>query len=244
MTTFSIYGHTSTPSAMADPHGNVVVFAAAVCEGVHERMARALVVGAGRLLHAGVRPDERGPSPAGPRSRAPTRGPSRWDAACWTPRAARRDPVAAICAAGEGTLAFRGKITDLHREITGGVPARWRDDRRLRRVAGGRPARSSCRNEFLIFRRDGTTEIVVPDLIVVLDTDDGAPLSTDALRYGQRVAVLALPAHPLLKTPEALDVVGPRGLRLPGRLIGGGCADRRRVRSPPGHRPLSARRRD
>ena len=55
----------------------------------------------------------------------------------------------------------------------------------------------------------------MPDLIVVLDADDGAPLSTDMLRYGQRIAVLALPAHPLLKTPEALDVVGPAAFGYP-----------------------------
>jgi hypothetical protein len=34
------------------------------------------------------------------------------------------------------------------------------------------------------------------------------------LRYGQRVAVIALPCHPLLRTPEALAVVGPRAFGL------------------------------
>ena len=38
----------------------------------------------------------------------------------------------------------------------------------------------------------------------------GTPISTEALRYGLRVSVLALPAHPMLKTQEALAVVGPR----------------------------------
>ena len=38
----------------------------------------------------------------------------------------------------------------------------------------------------------------------------GQPLQTEELRYGLRVSVVGLPAHPLLRTPEALAVVGPR----------------------------------
>jgi hypothetical protein len=37
----------------------------------------------------------------------------------------------------------------------------------------------------------------------------GTPISTEGLRYGLRVAILALPAHPMLKTSEALSMVGP-----------------------------------
>lgn len=38
---------------------------------------------------------------------------------------------------------------------------------------------------------------------------DGLPVATEELRYGLRLAVLGLPAHPLLTTPQALVVVGP-----------------------------------
>jgi hypothetical protein len=37
----------------------------------------------------------------------------------------------------------------------------------------------------------------------------GQPVATEEQRYGLRLAVLALPAHPLLTTLEALAVVGP-----------------------------------
>src|SRR5690606_28125458 len=66
-------------------------------------------------------------------------------------------------------------------------------------------------NENLVFKRDGVVEVVVPDLIVILEIDSGTAVTTEMLRYGQRVAVVALPCHPLLGTPEALEVVGPRG---------------------------------
>ena len=50
----------------------------------------------------------------------------------------------------------------------------------------------------------------VPDLISIVDNDTGEPIPTEDVRYGQRVAVLTLPCHPLLKTPQALKIVGPQ----------------------------------
>jgi len=35
------------------------------------------------------------------------------------------------------------------------------------------------------------------------------------LRYGQQLAVIGIPAHGLMKTPEALKVVGPRAFGYP-----------------------------
>ena len=82
----------------------------------------------------------------------------------------------------------------------------------------GSSAHIDFQNEFLTFERAGRIEVCVPDLIVILDVDTGHAITTDVLRYGQRVAVLALPCHPLLRTPEALAVVGPHafGLERPG----------------------------
>ena len=71
-------------------------------------------------------------------------------------------------------------------------------------------------NEFLSFERGGVVEVSVPDLIVILDVDTGHAITTEVLRYGQRVAVLALPCHALLRTPQALAVVGPQAFGLDG----------------------------
>ena len=45
----------------------------------------------------------------------------------------------------------------------------------------------------------------------------GDPITTEAIRYGMRVGVVVLPANPMLKTPEAIKVVGPKafGFDLP-----------------------------
>ena len=65
-------------------------------------------------------------------------------------------------------------------------------------------------NEFLVFRKNNKMEVCVPDLIVVLDSETGFPIGTELLRYGQRIAVLGLPCHKLLRTEKALEVIGPK----------------------------------
>lgn len=59
----------------------------------------------------------------------------------------------------------------------------------------------------------------VPDLMCIVAADGAEPIGTELLRYGYRVAVLGLPAHPLLRTPEALAVVGPRAFGYDGDYV-------------------------
>ena len=54
------------------------------------------------------------------------------------------------------------------------------------------------------------TLATVPDLISIVDVEHGESVPTEEIKYGLRVAVLALPAPNLLSTPEALKVVGPQ----------------------------------
>ena len=79
----------------------------------------------------------------------------------------------------------------------------------------GQTAGVAIQNEFLLFSRDGKVEVTVPDLIVLLDVDTGYPITTEVLRYGQRVAVVAIPCHDLLRSARALEVVGPAAFGYP-----------------------------
>ncbi|MBT9382830.1 DUF917 domain-containing protein [Pseudooceanicola sp. CBS1P-1] len=207
MTTFSIYGHSSTPSVMCDLHGNRVVFQHAVSEVFHERMARACVVSQGGAAMLATAPMQA----SFVRQNAI---PSSYTQAIRLGRAvldARRngdDPVATVCALENGRHVFTGKVTDLKRHLRGGFAVGELE------LAGfdafqGETAGIDIQNEFLIFRRDGQVEVTVPDLIIVLDVDTGYPITTEMLRYGQRIAVLAVPCHDLLRSARALAVVGP-----------------------------------
>ncbi|MCY6381265.1 DUF917 domain-containing protein [Hoeflea prorocentri] len=212
MTTYSIYGHRSTPSAMCDLHGNVVIFDHAASELWHERLARACVIAQGGASSLASAPM---PGVFVKRFAIPD-SYSRAISLGRTVREAQRnnaDAVEAICRFEQGQLVFTGKISDVRRELKGGFVAGEA------RIEGfdkheGDVASIIIQNENLVFSRNGKTEVVVPDLIVILDIDTGEAITTELLRYGQRVSVLALPCHPLLRTPEALAVVGPAGFGL------------------------------
>ena len=45
---------------------------------------------------------------------------------------------------------------------------------------------------------------------IVIDSERGEPVTTEEVKYGIRVAVVAMAADPQLKTERALKVVGPK----------------------------------
>ena len=49
-----------------------------------------------------------------------------------------------------------------------------------------------------------------PDLICLLDLENGQPITTEQIRYGFRVIVFALPADPQWRTEAGIGLVGPR----------------------------------
>ena len=74
----------------------------------------------------------------------------------------------------------------------------------------GRGLRIDFQNENLIARAsDGEILAVVPDLICLVDEDSAEPITTEVVRYGLRGVVLGIPAPAMLKTPQALRVIGP-----------------------------------
>ena len=73
----------------------------------------------------------------------------------------------------------------------------------------GHEYRIAFQNEFLIAERDGQPIVTTPDLITLLDSDTGAPITTETLRYGLRVVAIAIPCAPQWRTPEGLALVGP-----------------------------------
>ncbi|MFE7214695.1 DUF917 domain-containing protein [Streptomyces sp. NPDC057611] len=118
------------------------------------------------------------------------------------------DPVAAAATALGGHLVFTGKVTDVRRGTSGGFA---RGAARLAGLAedGGSTMELSFQNENLVATRDGDVVVSVPDLICVLDTDTGEPVTTETLRYGLRVSVLGVPCDPRWRTPAGLALAGP-----------------------------------
>jgi DUF917 family protein len=137
-------------------------------------------------------------------------------------RALKQDVIEVVRATLSGQLLFTGKLIDVDRETKDG----WVSG--LVRIAGldeyaGQSMEIAFRNENLVPWKNGETVTTVPDLICILDLENGEPVTTELLRYGYRVAVLGIPCSPLLRTPEALAVVGPRafGYDIPFQPLGG-----------------------
>jgi hypothetical protein len=131
-------------------------------------------------------------------------------------RASADDPVTALLRAAGGRLLMRGKIVDVERRVRGGHD--W-GTLRLEGIDAdrGRRADIDFKNEYLILRIDEEVALTVPDLITLVETDSGTPVTTEVVRPGLRVSILGLPSSPLYHTPEALRVVGPQafGYALP-----------------------------
>nr|WP_257098616.1 DUF917 domain-containing protein [Pseudovibrio flavus] len=208
MVTFSIYGHRTTPSALCDLHGNTVIIDHAVSELWHERMARAATVSQGGASVLASAPMKGSFVKQYAIKHTYTQAIA-LGRAVLKARAEFRDPVAAVAEQEKGKVVFTGKIQDLKRHLSKGFVF---GEAHLNGIDAyeGDEGSIVIQNENLIFRRNGKVEVVVPDLIIVLDVETGEAITTEMLQYGQRVAILALPAPELLKTPEALEVVGPR----------------------------------
>jgi DUF917 family protein len=98
------------------------------------------------------------------------------------------------------TILIEGRVTELERSsVTIDGTAR----------NSGRQMRIELQGGFVIALEDGEVRASVPDLIAVLGTDTAAPIASETLRRGDRVAVLSAPAHAVWRTERGLALAGP-----------------------------------
>lgn len=207
MCTWSIYGHREAPAAMADEKGTIVIIRDTPDDVWLERIARSVVVTMGAAAGLATQPMrgdfvKRAAVP-GTITQALNLGRAVLDA-----HKANADPVQTVINQERGRLLMTAKIVDLERHLKGGFAVGHLALEGFGDFAGD-TGKIDLQNEFLVFRRNGTVEVCTPDLVVVLDSDTGLPITTEMLRYGQRIAVLGLPAHALMRSAKALEVVGP-----------------------------------
>jgi DUF917 family protein len=218
MVTYHIFGVPAAPMVMTDEYSNSVLFECASSFDV-ERLGRHLVVAMGGGSNVCLYPmhgrDAKRSMVRATISLAMGLGR--------TIREARRssgDPFAAVLAYLRTTpyyqhcrVLFEGKTVDLLRETRAG----WA----LGRVAidgtgscAGRRLDVQFQNEHLVAREGDRVRTVVPDLIAMLDAATAEPITTEGLKYGQRIKVLGISAAPIMRSPEALAVFGPQAFGL------------------------------
>ncbi|MFV0334488.1 MAG: DUF917 domain-containing protein [Tropicimonas sp.] len=113
------------------------------------------------------------------------------------------------------TVIYQGKIADMQRETRNGFAIGHA------RIEGfgahDGVMEIEIQNENLIARVGGQVKAIVPDLICIMDSETAEPITTEGLRYGQRVTVISVSVPEIMRTPEALAVFGPAcfGLKEP-----------------------------
>jgi len=206
MCTPTLYGITATPMAIADEKGNSAVINT-IDNRWTETLARTLTIDMGCSAMIAIFPmtgkQVKESCILNTISLVERIGRTIREA-----RQAHGDPVEAVRQATGGFLIWRGKVGDIARRTETGFA------RGEAAIAGidafeGRSLRIAFQNEFLVARSGDAVLATTPDLITILDDETGEPITTEGLRYGFRVSVLAMPGDPRWRTPEGLAVVGP-----------------------------------
>jgi len=216
METFGVYGIPGSPMAIAGERGETAVIDTGADNRRMEWLARGVTIRLGGVAHIAeysmLGADVKRTAVPRTLSLALTVG-----RAIRFAREANADPVAALATALRDTLyshlrvLFRGKVSDVERRTEDGFA-------RGRAVAtsfdGGHRLEIQFQNENLVAFVDGELRCLVPDLICVLEAESAEPITTETLRYGQRVTVIGISTPPLMRTPEALATFGPAAFGL------------------------------
>ena len=218
MVTYHIFGVPAAPMVMTDEYSNSVLFQCDSSVDV-ERLGRQVVVAMGGGSNICLYPmhgaDAKRSMVRATISLALGLGRTIRDA-----RRGSGDPFAAVLGYLRTTpyyqqcrVLFEGKTVDLLRETRSG----WALGRVVIEGTGpclGRRLDVQFQNEHLVAREGERVRAIVPDLIAMLDSATAEPITTEALKYGQRIKVLGISAAPIMRSDAALAVFGPQAFGL------------------------------
>ena len=221
METFAVYGVNGSPLALAGERGETVIIDTGADNRQMESLARAITIRLGGVGHIA----EYAMTGAEVRRTAVPRTISmalHLGRAIRVAREEKRSPFEAIQTVLAETLYSHvrelcvGKIADVERRTTDGF-AKGRAVISVNSDPVNRGA-SECtiefQNENLTAKLDGKTVAIVPDLICVVDHETAEPITTEGLRYGQRVRVIGISTPEMMRTKAALDTFGPQAFGL------------------------------
>jgi DUF917 family protein len=207
MVTFTIGGVSATPMALTDEKGNSTIFKT-ITNKWTEDLARAVTMVSGGSVSIslycmdGATVKKYGVKNIVTRSEQLGR-------AIRTVKQGALTPEENFLKAAGGYKLFRGKITDVLREVRGA----FNFGKALLEGSGeykGQSGSVEFQNENLVATVNGEIRATTPDLICLVDTETFIPIPTDALKYGKRVLVVGLQCYKAWRTKAGLDIVGPR----------------------------------
>jgi DUF917 family protein len=200
-----VVGISPNPAIMTDERGNVIVFRALDGDWM-ERIERAAAVEFGGMAASSEYQLTVGEARAGAVVNHTI------SLAIWLGTVvleAEHDPISALVEELRAARLIAGKVVDVERRTTGGFV---RGSATIEGLAedSGRRLRLQIQNENLVALEGERALAMVPDLISVLDSESAEAISTERLRYGQRVTAIAFPCDPIWRTERGLELGGPR----------------------------------
>ena len=216
MVVFNIYGCSASPVVITDEIGNCIVMETAT-NHEEERIARLLSIAMGGSCHvidySGSGYQMKQNAIRGTVSLAINIGYALLGA-----RGKGQDPFQALLASLSassyyryGGVLFDGKVVNLERETSGGFAV----GRAVLETFDGKDSLEvGFRNENLVARVNDEIRGMVPDILTFLDRETADPVTTENLRYGQRLKLIGVGVPPTLRTDAALAVLGPRAFAI------------------------------
>ena len=207
MVTFHLDGVTATPMVVSDEKGNSLVLNT-VTSLWAERIARTATIEMGGSVMLAIYPMD---------------GKTVKDSAIHNiltleenigrkireAKARNEDPIDEVLKLTNGHRLFKGKVTDINRKTEDGFAKGKATIEGLDEYKD-----EECflhfQNEHLLAETKDKVLCMTPDLITVLDSDTGMPITTEGLRYGARCVVVGMPANPKWRTTKGIEVAGPR----------------------------------
>lgn len=208
MVTFTIGGISASPMALTDEKGNSVIFET-ITNKWTEELARAVTMSCGGSVSVSLYPLSGAQLKEYAVKNIVTRSQRLGEAIRTVKDCGDRTPEEHFLEFSQGIKLFKGKIADVLRETRGAfnfgkVQLEGISEYR------GKSAYVEFQNENLTATVEGELLCTTPDLICLVDVETFTPVTTDALKYGKRVLVVGLKCFEMWRTPQGLDLVGPR----------------------------------
>ena len=207
MTTFGVAGIPATPMALCDEKGNKVILDT-IDNAWSETLARTATIAMGLssmiAIYCMNGKELKEYAVKGTISLARKIGKRLMES-----NKEKDDPIKGLLEVSSGFHLFDGKITDVQRNLTSGF---IRGNVSIDGIEGykGSDFNLEFQNENLVGCMNGEPVAMTPDLITILDKGKGFPITTENLKYGQRVSVIGIPCDPFWRTEAGLAQVGPK----------------------------------
>ncbi|RKL64028.1 DUF917 domain-containing protein [Thermoanaerobacteraceae bacterium SP2] len=204
--TFNIFNIPITPMVLSDFFGNVAIVTRVENDKAAEEIARAMAVIGGAVSFVG-RPIEgrelKKSVIPGTVSKAMTIGKALREA-----KAKGLDPVQEVIKAAGGIMLFEGIVKKVEWNDSGGFMWGYHFIEGRGKYLG-HELKIWFKNENLISWYDEKPFVACPDLLCIIDSSDGYPITNTTMSEGRNVVVFGVPAYEIWKTEKGLKLLSP-----------------------------------